>query len=72
MVSVTRGLGVYPDVPLEWARGRHHAARRVFAAGQAVKVEVEHEQHHGWFDVFVRSGDATKKYKIDGLSGKVR
>jgi uncharacterized membrane protein YkoI len=41
------------------------------ATGKAVKVEVEHEHHHVQFDVFVRSGDATKKYKIDGLSGKV-
>ncbi len=41
------------------------------AKGKAVKVEVEHEHDHVQFDVFVRSGDATKKIKIDGLSGKV-
>lgn len=41
------------------------------APGKAVKVEVEHEHDHVQFDVFVRSGDATKKFKIDGLSGKV-
>jgi uncharacterized membrane protein YkoI len=41
------------------------------ANGKAVKVEVEHEHHHVQFDVFVRSGDTTKKVKIDSLSGKV-
>ena len=41
------------------------------ATGKAVKVEVEHEHDHVQFDVFVRSGDTTKKFKIDGLSGKV-
>jgi hypothetical protein len=29
----TLALGIYPDVPLEWARARHHAARRLLAAG---------------------------------------
>jgi uncharacterized membrane protein YkoI len=41
------------------------------AEGKAVKVEVEHEHDHVQFDVFVRSGDVTKKIKIDALSGKV-
>ena len=41
------------------------------APGKAVKVEVEHEHDHVQFDVFVRSGDVTKKFKIDALSGKV-
>jgi uncharacterized membrane protein YkoI len=41
------------------------------AKGKAVKVQVEHEHDHVQFDVFVRSGDATKKIKIDALSGKV-
>jgi len=41
------------------------------ANGKAVKVEVEHEHDHVQFDVFVRSGDVTKKIKIDALSGKV-
>ena len=41
------------------------------AKGKAVKVEVEHEHDHVQFDVFVRSGDASRKIKIDGLSGKV-
>jgi len=38
-------------------------------SGQVVKVEGEHD--HVQFDVFVRSGDETKKFKIDALSGKV-
>jgi hypothetical protein len=29
----TLALGVYPDVPLEKARARHQAARRLLAAG---------------------------------------
>ncbi|MGB8692085.1 MAG: Arm DNA-binding domain-containing protein [Steroidobacteraceae bacterium] len=29
----TLALGTYPDVPLEWARARHKAARRLLAAG---------------------------------------
>ncbi len=29
----TLALGIYPDVPLEWARARHQAARRLLAAG---------------------------------------
>lgn len=41
------------------------------ATGKTVKVEVEHEHDHVQFDVFVRSGDVTKKFKIDALSGKV-
>lgn len=41
------------------------------AKGKAVKVEVEHEHDHVQFDVFVRSGDVTRKIKIDALSGKV-
>ena len=41
------------------------------AKGKAVKVEVEHERDHVQFDVFVRSGDGTKKIKIDALSGRV-
>jgi len=41
------------------------------AKGKAVKVEVEHEHDHVQFDVFVRSGDDTKRFMVDGLSGKV-
>jgi len=28
----TPALGIYPDVPLEWARARHQAARRLLAS----------------------------------------
>jgi uncharacterized membrane protein YkoI len=41
------------------------------AKGKAVKVEVEHEHNHVQFDVFVRSGDDTKRFMIDATSGKV-
>jgi uncharacterized membrane protein YkoI len=43
------------------------------AKGKTVKVEVEHEHEHDHvqFDVFLRSGDVTKKFKIDALSGKL-
>jgi hypothetical protein len=64
----------------EFVRGRTDQAVAIaekMATGKAVKVEVEHEHEHEHehdhvqFDVFVRSGDSTKKFKIDGLSGKV-
>jgi hypothetical protein len=60
----------------EFVRGRTDQAVAIaekMATGKAVKVEVEHEHEHDHvqFDVFVRSGDSTKKFKIDGLSGKV-
>lgn len=39
-------------------------------SGKAVKVEVEHERNGIQYDISVRSGDSTKKVKIDAASGK--
>lgn len=43
----TLALGVYPDVPLEKARVRHQAARRLLAAGTDPSLRRQALRTHG-------------------------
>lgn len=43
----TLALGVYPDVPLEKARVRHQAARRLLAAGTDPSLRRRELRAHG-------------------------